>query len=141
MTALRFAYSYGGDGESNIKAGCICAALCRAALRCTWKSPSQWAARCSRAGGGWWERRARVTHPPSAPAPYLLCPVLGVPPAIPSAAHLCCAVLCRALLLQVDLREFAAFVRDPRARVNCVLLPFSARLDLDMHVPQVGGPS
>ena len=36
--------------------------------------------------------------------------------------------------IKLDLRETAAFVRDPSARVNCVMLPFSCRMDLDMRV-------
>ena len=36
----------------------------------------------------------------------------------------------------MDLRDTAAFVRDPGARVNCAMLPFSVKLDVDMKVPQ-----
>lgn len=34
----------------------------------------------------------------------------------------------------MDLRDTAAFVRDPAARVNCAMLPFSLKLDMDMKV-------
>lgn len=36
--------------------------------------------------------------------------------------------------MQVDLRDTAAFVRDPAARVNCAMLPFSLKMDVDMKV-------
>lgn len=39
-------------------------------------------------------------------------------------------------VIRVDLREFAAFVRDPGARVNCVLQPLSGRAQIDMRVPE-----
>lgn len=38
--------------------------------------------------------------------------------------------------LQVDLRDTAAFVRDPSARVNCALLPFSCKVDVSTRVPR-----
>jgi len=39
-------------------------------------------------------------------------------------------------VIKADLRQFAAFVRDPAARVNCFLQPFSCGLELEMKVPQ-----
>lgn len=35
---------------------------------------------------------------------------------------------------RVDLRDTAAFVRDRAARVNCAVLPFSCKVDVDMKV-------
>lgn len=36
--------------------------------------------------------------------------------------------------LRVDLRNFAAFVRDPMALVTCLLLPHSCSVKLQMQV-------
>jgi hypothetical protein len=36
--------------------------------------------------------------------------------------------------LRVDLRNFAAFVRDPAALVTCLLLPHSCSVRLEMQV-------
>ncbi|EFN50645.1 hypothetical protein CHLNCDRAFT_144044, partial [Chlorella variabilis] len=38
--------------------------------------------------------------------------------------------------IKVDLRDTAAFVRDPSARVNCAMLPFSCKVDVGTKVPR-----
>jgi len=39
-------------------------------------------------------------------------------------------------VIQVDLRELAIFIRDPRARINCILQPFSCSAEVHTQVPQ-----
>lgn len=39
-------------------------------------------------------------------------------------------------VIQADLRELAAFIRDPGARANCILQPFSCSAEVKTQVPQ-----
>lgn len=40
-------------------------------------------------------------------------------------------------VIKTDLREFVSFVRDPKARVNCIVQPFSCSAEIDTRVPEV----
>lgn len=38
--------------------------------------------------------------------------------------------------IRLDLRELAAFIRDPMARANCILQPFSCSVEVNSQVPE-----
>ncbi len=40
------------------------------------------------------------------------------------------------MVMRIDLRELAAFIRDPIARANCVLQPFSCSVEVNSQVPE-----
>jgi len=40
------------------------------------------------------------------------------------------------MVMRIDLRELAAFIRDPIARANCVLQPLSCSIEVDSQVPE-----
>ena len=40
------------------------------------------------------------------------------------------------MVMRIDLRELAAFIRDPIARANCVLQPFSCSAEINSQVPE-----
>eukprot|EP00887_Chlorella_sp_A99_P007742 scaffold20.g7742.t1 len=113
--AARFSYSYGGDGESNIKAR----------------------ARGRAAGAVRGPHGRRVLRRDLRPAPGLGgLPAAGRPPACLILRCLRASAPPPPACPQTDLRNTAAFVRDPAARVTCAMLPLSCKLDLSVRVPR-----